>query len=143
MSVSRLDPNLIAAASSSASSLSTSVERTSGQSFAEVLKAQARATETGRSGALASLLARGAAEIAPSPETGVIRVQAAPPTSEIAAEAGAALREWSGASRSKTAKNGSSPLALSGHDASLAGRYDVLARRDDPESRGVRHNARA
>ena len=152
MDITRLDPKAVAGVSSTGvSSTGASSTVASGNvpgassslSFAEVLKTQSKQAETGRSGAIAALLNRGVAAVAPSAETGALTVQAVPPTDETAADAASTLREWTGASRSRKARNGESPLALSAQDSSLAGRYDVIARRDENDNRGVRHSQRA
>lgn len=142
MDIARLDPTAVPDASSALAS--TGVAKTSSTlSFAEVLKSQTKQAEVSSASAITALLNRGAAAIAPSSQAGVIRVQAVAPAEETAADAASSLREWSGASRSKKARNGESPLALSAHDSSLAGRYDVVAKRDDNEQRGARHSQRA
>ena len=142
MDISRLDPTAAPGASSSLAA--TGVAKTSSSlSFAELLQSQTKQAEVSGAGAIAALLNRGAATIAPSSQAGAIRVQAVAPAEEVAADAASSLREWSGASRSKKSKNGESPLALSAHDSSLAGRYDVVAKRDDNEQRGARHSQRA
>jgi len=142
MDITRLDPTA-AIGSSSAVASGNTPGASSNVSFAEVLKTQAKQAETGRSGAIAALLNRGVAAVTPSAETGALTVQAVAPTDETVADAASTLRDWSGASRSKKAKNGESPLALSAKDSSLAGRYDVIARRDENDNRGVRHSQRA
>lgn len=142
MDISRLDPTAAPGASSALAS--TGVAKTSSNvSFAELLKSQTKQSEVSGVSAISALLNRGAAAINPSSETGALSVQAVAPTDESVADAASSLREWSGASRSKKAKNGESPLALSAHDSSLAGRYDVVAKRDDNEQRGARHSQRA
>jgi len=157
MDITRLDPTAVSPASSSAAS--TVAAKSSNLSFAEVLKSQTRQAEVGGAAAIAALLNRGAAAISPTASptaslatsattspasaSGAITVNALAPTEGTVADAASMLREWGGASRSKKAKNGESPLALSAHDSSLAGRYDVLAKRDDNEQRGARHSQRA
>ena len=143
MDITRIDPTAVTGASSSLSSASTAGEKSSNLSFADVLKTSTKQAETGRSGAISALLNRGVASISPAAETGAPTIQAVAPTDESVADAASTLKEWGGASRSKKAKNGESPLGLSANDASLAGRYDVVARRGDSENRGVRHSQRA
>jgi hypothetical protein len=142
MDITRLDPTAAPGASSALASTGAA-KASSNVSFAEVLKSQTKQSEVSGVSAITAMLNRGAAAIAPSSEAGMIRVQAVAPTEETVADAVSSLREWSGASRSKKSKNGESPLALSAHDASLAGRYDVVAKRDDNEQRGARHSQRA
>lgn len=142
MDIARLDPAAVPAASSSLTASGTA-KTSSTVSFADLLKSQTKQAEISGASAISALLNRGVAALAPSSETGTIQVQAVAPAEEVAADAASSLREWSGASRSKKARNGESPLALSAHDSSLAGRYDVVAKRDDNEQRGVRHSQRA
>ncbi len=143
MDIARLDPNAVIGASSTVSGASAAEAKSSSISFADVLKTQTKQAETGRSGAIAVLLNRGVAAVAPSAETGALTVQPVAPVDESVADAVSTLREWGGASRSRKAKNGESPLALSANDSSLAGRYDVVARREGSENRGARHSQRA
>jgi hypothetical protein len=142
MDISRLDPTAAPGVSSSLATTGVAASSSS-VSFAELLKSQTKQSEISGAGAIAALLNRGAAALPPSSEAGLIRVQAVAPAQELAADAASTLREWSGASRSKNAKNGESPLALSAHDSSLAGRYDVVAKREENEQRGARHSQRA
>jgi hypothetical protein len=142
MDITRLDPT--AAPGASSAFAPEGVAKTSSTlSFADLLKSQTKQAEVSGASAMTALLNRGAAAIAPASEVGVIRVQPVAPTEEAVVDAASNLREWGGASRSKKARNGESPLALSAHDSSLAGRYDVVARREDSEERGARHSLRA
>ena len=142
MDITRLDHTAAPGASSALASTGAATSSSS-VSFAELLKSQSKQSEVSGASAMAALLNRGAAAITPTSQAGVIRVQAVAPAEETAADAASSLREWSGASRSKKAKNGESPLALSAHDSSLAGRYDVVAKRDENEQRGARHSQHA
>jgi len=141
MEISSLDPKKSVGVGSSFVG-SINADNANGASFAEVLKAQATQGEANASSAFASLLARGGATVAAQPEKGVIELQAVAPTKLSVASASSALGEWASASHSKSGKSSGSPLALAGHDASLAGRYDVLARRNEDEARGARHSHR-
>jgi hypothetical protein len=135
MDISRLNPSAVTGASSSASAFTEASQ--SALSFAEVLQAQAKQAELGAINALAPLVDRAVNAAKPLTETSVIAVKAVTVPEKSAADAAATLREWSGASASKKSKNGDSPLALAAHDLSLAGRYDVVAMRDDKEQRGA------